>query len=153
MAAEDREELRTFLAGRDAPCPRCGYNLRDLKVEVCPECGAAISIEKLTADEEHRLWRERRMAHDPITMTGLVGSLLGLGCPGMFLATVVGTSGHTPRIIGGVAVVAIQFGFFVLYLTRMRVMVKWPRDVKVSLAIAAWMWGSLGGGVLLLSLI
>jgi ribosomal protein L37E len=145
--------LREYLAGRDAPCPRCGYNLRDLKDEVCPECGAPISIKKLTADEEHRLWRERRMVHDPITMTGLVGSLLGLGCPGMFLASVAGTGGHLGRVAAGVVVIAVQFGFFVLYLTRMRVMAVWPRDVKVALAIAAWMWGWLGGAALLLSLI
>lgn len=35
----DRFELAAFLAGRDAPCPVCGYNLRGLLQEHCPECG------------------------------------------------------------------------------------------------------------------
>jgi hypothetical protein len=33
------ELLRMFLANRDAPCPACGYNLRDLGGTRCPECG------------------------------------------------------------------------------------------------------------------
>jgi hypothetical protein len=30
--------LLAFLHGRDAPCPLCGYNLRDLTEPRCPEC-------------------------------------------------------------------------------------------------------------------
>ena len=33
------EFLTTFLAGRNAACPGCGYNLRDLQGTRCPECG------------------------------------------------------------------------------------------------------------------
>jgi hypothetical protein len=33
------EFLTTFLEGRDAACPGCGYNLRDLQGTRCPECG------------------------------------------------------------------------------------------------------------------
>ena len=31
--------LRTWLEQDDAPCPGCGYNLRLLTTDVCPECG------------------------------------------------------------------------------------------------------------------
>lgn len=31
-----------FLAGRDAPCPRCGYNLRSVRTGQCPECGVVL---------------------------------------------------------------------------------------------------------------
>ncbi len=34
----DESMLLDFLRGRDAPCPLCGYNLRDLTQPVCPEC-------------------------------------------------------------------------------------------------------------------
>ena len=37
--------LRLYLAGRDAPCPACGYNLRDGGGTECPECGAALGLE------------------------------------------------------------------------------------------------------------
>lgn len=32
-------EVVAFLAGRSAPCPRCAYDLRDIKAARCPECG------------------------------------------------------------------------------------------------------------------
>lgn len=44
MASNDTDLLRSFLAGRDAPCPRCGYNLRDLAVPVCPECRKELTL-------------------------------------------------------------------------------------------------------------
>lgn len=34
-----------FLAGRDAPCPRCGYNLRSVRTGFCPECGLVLRLE------------------------------------------------------------------------------------------------------------
>jgi hypothetical protein len=41
---DDRELVASFLAGRDARCPVCRYNLRDAAGERCPECGAAIEL-------------------------------------------------------------------------------------------------------------
>jgi len=36
--------LKSYLAERDVPCPGCGYNLRGLAEEKCPECGLAIEL-------------------------------------------------------------------------------------------------------------
>ena len=36
--------LRQYLANRDAPCPNCGYNLRNLTGEACPECGETLYL-------------------------------------------------------------------------------------------------------------
>lgn len=33
-----------YLAGRDAPCPSCAYNLRDLRSSTCPECGLTLRL-------------------------------------------------------------------------------------------------------------
>jgi hypothetical protein len=38
------DHLRHFLAARDIPCPACGYNLRDLAIDHCPECGEALFL-------------------------------------------------------------------------------------------------------------
>ena len=35
--------LRAYLAGRDAPCPNCEYNLRDLAATVAPSAGWNLS--------------------------------------------------------------------------------------------------------------
>lgn len=36
--------LLAFVQGRDVECPRCGYNLRDLKKPVCPECREELTL-------------------------------------------------------------------------------------------------------------
>src|SRR6478672_10529133 len=36
--------LLAFLAGHDADCPVCGYNLRALTRPVCPECGQELVL-------------------------------------------------------------------------------------------------------------
>ena len=38
------EELIAFLAGRSAPCPRCEYDLRDIRSAVCPECAEPLVL-------------------------------------------------------------------------------------------------------------
>ena len=43
-AGERGELLLQFLEGRRVPCPRCGYDLRDLTRPVCPECGEELTL-------------------------------------------------------------------------------------------------------------
>lgn len=40
---ESARTLREYLAGHDARCDGCGYNLRGLLAARCPECGLQIS--------------------------------------------------------------------------------------------------------------
>jgi hypothetical protein len=43
------ERLATYLADRDdIVCPRCGYNLRGVRIEACPECGSPLRLDELT---------------------------------------------------------------------------------------------------------
>lgn len=44
---ESPSELQKYLADRDALCPGCGYNLRGLAGDRCPECARRISISTL----------------------------------------------------------------------------------------------------------
>lgn len=37
--------LRQFLEHNDAPCPVCGYNLRMLLGDICPECGQRFRLQ------------------------------------------------------------------------------------------------------------
>jgi hypothetical protein len=38
------DPLTAYLAERDAGCPRCGYNLRGLRQDRCPECNTRIEL-------------------------------------------------------------------------------------------------------------
>ncbi len=37
-------EVVAFLKGRSFPCPRCGYDLRDIQVAKCPECAEPLVL-------------------------------------------------------------------------------------------------------------
>lgn len=41
----EKESLRLFLAERDAACPECGYNVRGLAADACPECHRRLELE------------------------------------------------------------------------------------------------------------
>ena len=43
------EAVRAEAAGADLYCPRCGYNLRGIESERCPECGGEVDRAKLSA--------------------------------------------------------------------------------------------------------
>jgi hypothetical protein len=50
-ADEEVGGLRDNLADRDSPCPGCGYSLRGLTGDTCPECGKGV------ADARKRFWQ------------------------------------------------------------------------------------------------
>lgn len=41
---DPQAEVVAFLAGRSAPCPRCDYDLRDIRSAVCPECAEPLVL-------------------------------------------------------------------------------------------------------------
>lgn len=66
--------LQAFLAERDAPCPNCGYNLRSLTSDRCPECAESLRLQV-------GLHEPRLMAY----LGGLIGLAAGAGFGGMLL--------------------------------------------------------------------
>ena len=42
--ADSDSLLLEFVRDRDAPCPMCGYNLRNLPTPTCPECRELLSL-------------------------------------------------------------------------------------------------------------
>lgn len=52
--SDDRHGLRDYLAERDIACPGCGYNLRGLPGDACPECGKPVELARV---------RSRRSRH------------------------------------------------------------------------------------------
>jgi hypothetical protein len=75
LADEPPALLNAFLAERDVPCPRCGYNLRSLVGRRCPECGDELTL-------RIGLVEPRAGAY----MTALAASCFGVGGAGLFCA-------------------------------------------------------------------
>jgi len=44
LQATNRSLLLSYIAANDVACPVCGYNLRRLTVDVCPECGQRFQL-------------------------------------------------------------------------------------------------------------
>ena len=53
---DDNALLLAWLSTHDAPCPACKYNLRNLTVPRCPECGRPLSLAITTAQPFLRTW-------------------------------------------------------------------------------------------------
>lgn len=43
-ARDQHAELVAFLENRSVPCPRCGYDLRNIQSPVCPECAEPLIL-------------------------------------------------------------------------------------------------------------
>jgi hypothetical protein len=65
---DDAQDLRNYLATRDAACPSCGYNLRGLTSDRCPECNQEIALRVSLVDPRVGLF-----------LVGVVGWALGAG--------------------------------------------------------------------------
>lgn len=139
------EGVREFLAERDARCPSCGYNLRGLSGDACPECGWVAVLAELQEKEAFRTWRESRMPNDPITTSGLIGSILSLGWPAAVMVMGLAARDRHALDAGRLLVLAVvggvQVGLVAVYLGNLAGMKSWPRRRKVGMAVLAWGWG------------
>jgi hypothetical protein len=83
-ASGDHELLRTFLEQRDAACPLCGYNLRQLQSSRCPECGRELRLTVGLAEPFLAAW---------IMLVVTLGAAGGLG---LFFLIAIVTKGLPP---------------------------------------------------------
>lgn len=133
-ATDEAEILRLYLTGRDVPCPRCGYNLRDGVAGVCPECGAGI---KLHVHPVIKL----PLAHG-VGVFGLsTGAVLGV------VTAILGFSyGPIPLVGGGLAAAYSIIGLFVWDKTFFRVRRR-GREAVLYLVLGAWAGTALAAAI------
>lgn len=142
MSEQDErlDRLRGFLAEQDEPCPGCGYNLRGLRTDVCPECRKSLVLRVGLVEQKLGA-----------LLAALSGLLAGSGT-GVVVLGILGYltwrfgGGPTWREIGWFVVVVV-LGIFVEAALAVRLSSRggrvWFRQRsmagRVWLAIGAWM--------------
>jgi hypothetical protein len=130
--------LGQFLAGRDLlPCPNCGYNLRDLAGDRCPECGEELALRVQLSEPQMAAF-----------LTGVVGLSAGAGFSGLillygFIVTFFilrgGGGGNAARILavtlGGLAVESGALLGWLRFRGRLRTL---PPPTRWALAAGCW---------------
>ena len=129
--------LSMFLRGRDVPCPLCGYNLRDLTQQQCPECRHEL---RLTVGVTKPMFLWFLLAMTPCTFAGIAAGLTlipvilevlaGAGPPPAILVTLVLLG--LVSALGGVMLIRHRFAFLRQEPRRQR-----------RLAVAVWMTHAL----------
>lgn len=80
--------LIRYLAAREAPCPRCGYNLHALTVPRCPECGEPMRLRIVPRISGATAWAAMMLAGATVAAPGILITLVAAWAkdPSGFLA-------------------------------------------------------------------
>jgi hypothetical protein len=72
------DQLTSFLASRDFPCPSCNYNLRGVASDHCPECNTPLT---LTLNASATIRAERRLVTILASIIAILSALnIGRAC-------------------------------------------------------------------------
>ena len=125
--------LSMFLRGRDVPCPLCGYNLRDLTQQQCPECRHELLL-TVGVTKPRFLWF--LLAMTPCTFAGIAA---GLALIPMIVQGLAG-AGPPPAVIVTLVLLGLvsALGGLMLIRHRFAFLRQEPRRQR-RLAVAVWM--------------
>lgn len=135
-APADLDALRNYLATRDAACPSCGYNLRGLSVQVCPECNQEIELRVALSEPKLGLF-----------LFGIIGWSLGAGFSSLlglfFLVRLIQRSwsiGPTDQLLFQIIVVGVvvQGGAVIALAANQRRVRRWSLRVRVTVALLGY---------------
>ena len=131
-AMNDEQSLIDFLADRDTPCPLCGYNLRGLQRDVCPECSQALVLRVDLA--EHRLGA---------LIAALVGLGAGLGMSGLLAIAVIAEMSSAPpdireSLTAGIGLL-VQGCSLAVLIKKRRSFQRLCRSYRLGIVLAAWL--------------
>lgn len=143
----ENELLQNFLHGRSHPCPVCGYDLRDLTSDRCPECGRVL---RLTVTEA-------RSMHAPF-IAGVIALAAPLGASATGVVAVgysriIAASGWDvllrPLVVNAL-VLALAGPALALWLRYARVLKRQPLARQWACAAGAWAATAIGLGICLI---
>jgi hypothetical protein len=128
----DAQQLIDFLADRDEPCPLCGYNLRNLTEQRCPECKQPLRLTVGLPDVRLR-WFLATIA--PGMFAGLAGLLMLLP---IIISPLAG-GGPAPWQFIFVDAFFLASGIAALLLMQRRHrFVRLPGFAQVLIAVGTW---------------
>jgi hypothetical protein len=116
-SADEMALLLTFLGERDHPCPRCGYNLRNLTTTACPECHEPL---RLTVGVQRLRYELLIAALAP----GIFSGMAAFFCTSVLIIALIFEGPPPPGAIPWQPVVIVSFGWLsavaaiVLFLRR-----------------------------------
>jgi DNA-directed RNA polymerase subunit RPC12/RpoP len=127
--------LRSFLGGRDVPCPQCDYNLRDLAGTRCPECGEEIVLRVNLSEPKQKL-----------LIAGLVGLSAGAGLNGLlviywFIQEYLirrGGPNDNPFLVTTVIGFIVEGAAMALWLVKWRRIRRASSRTRIFFAILCW---------------
>ncbi len=143
----DTGRLVEFLQDRDTPCPLCGYNLRNLTDDVCPECSQNLC---LTIGVHNVRFGWFLATVTPSLFSGIAAVLILI----FILAALVTGAGLAPPVI----LILALFGFasgvvaLVLIIRRHRFIQLRPRVQRIWAIMAFGIHATLLLGLFLLVL-
>ncbi len=125
--------LSMFLRGRDVPCPLCGYNLRDLTQQQCPECRHEFLL-TVGVTKPRFLWF--LLAMTPCTFAGIAAGLTLIPV----IVQRLGVAGPPPAILVTLVLLGLvsAVGGLMLIRHRFAFLRQEPRRQRRS-AVAVWM--------------
>ena len=116
QAQQESELLKKLLALRELPCPVCGYNLRAIESDKCPECGAKLGLKVGSSDLKLGPW-----------IAAILGVALPLGfgvIMTLFFSYIVFIEGYSgddvANILGSLLILTIVEGVALGLLLRKR---------------------------------
>ncbi len=129
----DDEALLEFVRERDAPCPRCGYNLRALSRPVCPECSQNLVL-KVGATNFSVFWLIAAVA--PGIFSGITAIVF------LVVAMLMGPPPTDVVVIG--CLLAASGAVALAVILRARRFLRLGDDVQRTVAIITWLIHLLG---------
>lgn len=138
----DVEELKSFLASRDAPCPGCGYNLRGLIADRCPECNEELRLQVGLVEPKLASF-----------LAGLIGLACGAGFYWVVLAwacvmRLMRTWGPSPIELGVIIFFSLVLGAALWGWLRLRSRLRGMNPTaRVALAALCWLFSAAAAAV------
>lgn len=133
---DDAASLQAYLADRDVACPGCGYNLRGLVRQACPECSQDLRLTIGLVEPRLGLW-----------LAGVVGAAVGFGLNFLllvYLALAVFAEGRQGAYMRAFLVhnsigLVVQGALLLAVIRWGRRIRRGPVWARAAVALAAWL--------------